>query len=84
MVMSGAWHNCQTFLLGESVLYGQSPFSDLYSNLHRFFELDAVLNTESEQVINPLSTTGHLKPFLIGPYLETFTCVANYDEALKM
>ncbi len=32
---------------------------------------------------NPLSTTGLLTPFLIGSYLEIFTCVANYDRALK-
>ncbi len=33
---------------------------------------------------NPLSTTGLLTPFLIGSCHEMFTCVANYDKALKM
>ena len=36
------------------------------------------------QQINPLSATGLLTPILIGSYLEKFTCVANYDKALKM
>ncbi len=33
---------------------------------------------------NPLSTIGLLTPVLIGSYLEIFTCVANFDKALKM
>ncbi len=33
--------------------------------------------------INPLSTTGLLTPFPIGLYHEMFTCLANYDKALK-
>ncbi len=31
-----------------------------------------------------MSTTGLLTPFLIGQYLELFTCLANHDKALKM
>ena len=34
--------------------------------------------------LNPLSTTGLLTPFLIGPYNELFTCIANYDKTFKM
>ncbi len=37
-----------------------------------------------ESEFNPLSTIGLLTPFLIGSYLVMFTCVANYDKALKM
>ncbi len=34
--------------------------------------------------LNPLSITGLLTPFLIGSYLEMFTCSANYVKALKL
>ncbi len=35
-------------------------------------------------LLNPLSTTGLLTPFLIGSYHELFTCLANHYKALKM
>ena len=36
------------------------------------------------KVLFHLITTGLLTSFLIGSYFEMFTCVANYDKALKM
>ncbi len=64
-------------ILGISTLEIQSPFTisneKLTHNLLKFKEW-----------FNPLSTTGLLTPFLIGPYHELFTCVANYDTAFKM
>ena len=34
--------------------------------------------------INPVTTTSLLTLFLIGPYHELFTCVANYDKLSKL
>ena len=39
---------------------------------------------KSVESINPLSTTSHLTPFLIGSYYASRTCVANHDKAKKM
>ncbi len=46
--------------------------------------LNMFLTMHYNLLVNPLSTTGLLTPFQIGPYLEMFTWVANYDKALKM
>ncbi len=35
-------------------------------------------------LINPVSTTGRLTPFLIVLYQKMFTCLANYVKSLKI
>ena len=44
----------------------------------------SLLFTKFMTVLNPLSTTGLLTPFLIGSYHEILTCLANHGKTLNM